>query len=38
MLNVCTYNVRTLKTEDYQERIIDAVDQINWVVIGLCET
>ena len=38
VLNACTCNVRTLRTEDYLDRLIDEVDQIKWDVIGLCET
>ena len=36
ILNVCTYNVRTLRTEDDLDRLIDEVEQIKWDVIGLC--
>ena len=38
MCTVCTYNVRTLRTEDDLDRLIDEVDQIKWDVTGLCET
>ena len=38
ILNVCTYTVRTLRTEDDLDRLIDEVEQIKWDVIGLCET
>ena len=38
ILNVCTYNVRTLRTEDDLDRLIDEVEQIKWDIIGLCET
>ena len=34
-LNVCTYNVRTLRTEDDLDRLIDEVEQIKWEIIGL---
>ena len=37
-LNVCTYNARTLRTEDNLDRLIDEVEQIRWDIIGLCET
>ena len=35
---VCTYNVRTLRTEDDLDRLIDEVEQIKWDIIGFCET
>ena len=35
---MCTYNVRTLRTEDDLDRLIDEVEQIKWDIIGLCET
>ena len=38
ILNVCTYNVRTLRTEDDLDRLIDEDEQIQWDIIGLCET
>ena len=38
ILNVCTYNVRTLRTEDDLHRLIDEVEQIKRDIIGLCET
>ena len=38
ILNVCTYNVRTLRTEDDFDRLSDEVEQIKWDIIGLCET
>ena len=38
ILNVCTYNVRTLRTEDNLDRLIDEVEQIKWDITGLCET
>ena len=38
ILNVCTYNVRTLRTEDDLDRLINEVEQIKWIIIGLCET
>ena len=37
ILNVCTYNVRTLRTEDDPDRLTDSVDQIKWDIVGLCE-
>ena len=38
ILNVCTYTVRTLQTEDDLDRLIDEVEQIKWDIVGLCET
>ena len=38
ILNVCSYNVRTLQTEDDLDRLIDEVEQIEWDITGLCET
>ena len=38
ILNVCTYNVGTLRTGDDLDRLIDEVEQIKWDIIGLCET
>ena len=38
MLNMCTYNFRTLRTEDNLERRIHEADQIKWDIVGLCET
>ena len=35
---MCTYNVRTLRTEDDLDRLIDEVEQIKWDITGLCET
>ena len=37
-LNVCTYNVRTLRKEDELGRLTDEVEDIKWDIIGLCET
>ena len=36
--NVCTYDVRTLWTEDDLNMLVDEIDQIKWNVIGFCET
>ena len=36
--NVCKCNVRTLRTEDNLDRLIDEVDQIQWDITGFCET
>ena len=38
ILNVCTYNVRTLRTEDDLDRLMDGVEQSKWDITGLCET
>ena len=38
ILNVCTYNVRTLRTEDDLGRLTDEAEQIKWDIVGLCET
>ena len=35
---MCTYNVRTLRTEDDVDRLIDEVELIKRDIIGLCET
>ena len=37
-LNVCTYNVRTLRTKDDLDRLIDEAEQIKCDINGLCET
>ena len=37
-LDMYTYNVRTLRTKNDVDRLIDEVDQIKWDVTGLCET
>ena len=38
ILNVCTYNVRTLRTKDDLDRLTDEVEHIKWDIIGLYET
>ena len=38
ILNVCTYNARTLRTGDDRDGLIDEVEQIQWDITGLCET
>ena len=35
---MCTYNDRTLRTEDDLDRQIDEADQIEWDITGLYET
>ena len=37
-LNVCTYNLRILRTEDGLDRLIDEIEQIRKDILGLCET
>ena len=37
-LYVCTYNIRTLRTEDNLDRLIDEVEQIKRDITGLCKT
>ena len=37
-LNVCTYSVSTLRTEDDLDRLIDEGGQTKWDVMDLCET
>ena len=36
-LNICTYNVRTL-LEDRLVELMLQVDNMNWDIIGVCET
>ena len=38
ILNVCAYNVRTLRTEDDLDRFIDELERIKLDIIVLCET
>ena len=38
ILNVFTYNVRTLQTEDDLDILIEEDDQIKWDITGLCES
>ena len=35
---VCTYNTRTLRTEDDTNRLVEELGNIKWHVVGLCET
>eukprot|EP00057_Strongylocentrotus_purpuratus_P009229 XP_011663703.1 PREDICTED: uncharacterized protein LOC105438068 [Strongylocentrotus purpuratus] len=37
-LNICTYNVRTLRTEESLESLLDELEGFKWDVIGLAET
>ena len=36
--HVCTYNTRTLRTEDDTNRLVEELGNIKWHVVGLCET
>ena len=37
-LNICTYNVRTLRTEESLESLMENLNGFKWDVIGLAET
>ena len=37
-IHVCTYNTRTLRTEDDTNRLVEELGNIKWHVVGLCET
>ena len=37
-IHVCTYNTRTLRTEDDTSRLVEELGNIKWHVVGLCET
>ena len=37
-IHVCTYNTRTLRTEDDTNRLVKELGNIKWHVVGLCET
>ena len=37
-IHVCTYNTRTLRTEDDTSRLVEELGNIKWRVVGLCET
>ncbi|XP_072022386.1 craniofacial development protein 2-like [Amphiura filiformis] len=37
-LNICTYNTRTLKTDESLESLLDELQNFKWDIIGLCET
>ena len=34
-INVCTYNTRTLRTDDDTNRLVEELGNIKWHVIGL---
>ena len=36
-IHVCTYNTRTLRTEDDTNRLVEELGNIEWHVLGLCE-
>jgi len=38
ILNICTYNIRTLVGEDKLEELLSQLEQLNWDIIGLSET
>ena len=35
---ICTYNTRTLRTEDDLNRLLEEITNLNWQIIGLSET
>ena len=37
-INVCTYNTRTLRTDDDTNRLVEKLGNIKSQVVGLCET
>ena len=37
-LNICIYNVRTLRTVESVESLLDELEGFKWDVIGLAET
>ena len=37
-LNVCTYNTRTLRTDDDLNRLMEDLEHIKWDVVGISET
>lgn len=37
-LNICTYNTRTLRTDESLESLLDELQNFKWDIIGLCET
>jgi exonuclease III len=37
-INICTYNTRTLRTEESLESLLDELRDFKWDIIGLCET
>ena len=38
ILNICTYLVRTLRTDDDLNRLVESTSEFSWDIIGLCET
>ena len=37
-LSICTYNTRTMSHQDDLDRLLDQLNDIEWNVVGLCET
>ena len=37
-IHVCTYNTRTLRTDNDTSRLVEELDNTKWHVVGLCET
>ena len=37
-IHVCTYNTRTLRTDNDTSRLVEELDNIKWPMVGLCET
>ena len=37
-LSICTYNTRTMSHQDDLDRLLDQLNDIDWNVVGLCET
>ena len=38
LLDVCTYNVRTLLGEDRLQKLLSQIGTLNWDILGLSET
>ena len=37
-VNICSYNVRTIRTDDEMDYLMEEIEKIEWDIIGLCET
>ena len=37
-MHVCTYNTRTLRTDDDTSRLVEELGNIKWHVVGFCAT
>ena len=37
-VKICSYNIKTLSTEDDLENLLEEADKIEWDIMGLCET